>query len=100
MSITAPSSARLDALLRFEADIEAAYERETGAHRVSELRRSIAVGLFVYNVYNLTSIFLLPDILELSVVLRIAGVTPVSVFLMWLVGRVDATPREWLITIV
>ena len=64
MSITAPSPARLDAILRFEADIEAAYERSTGACRVSELRRSIAVGLVVYNVYNLTSIFLLPDILE------------------------------------
>jgi len=99
MSITAPSSARLDRLLRFEADIEAAYEQQTGAHRVAELRQSIAVGLFIYNVYNLTSIFLLPDILGLSVVLRIGGVTPVSVFLMWLVGRVDATLREWVITI-
>ena len=99
MSITAPSSARLDGLLRFEADIEAAYEQETGARRVSELRLSIAVGLFVYNVYNLTSIFLLPDILVLSVVLRIVGVTPVSIFLMWLIGRVDAALREWLITI-
>lgn len=99
MSITAPSSARLDTLLRFEADIEAAYERETGARRVLELRRSIAVGLVVYNIYNLTSIFLLPDILELSVVLRVAAVTPVSILLMWLVGRVDATWREWLVTV-
>src|SRR3954469_25429474 len=99
MSITAPSSARLDRFLRFEADIDVAYEQETGAHRVSELRRSIVVGLFVYNIYNLTSIFLLPDILELSVVLRIAGVTPVSLVLMWLVGRVDAVLREWLVTI-
>jgi len=99
MSITAPSPARLDRFLRFEADVDVAYEQETGAHRVSELRRSIVVGLFVYNIYNLTSIFLLPDILELSVVLRIAGVTPVSLVLMWLVGRVDAVLREWLVTI-
>jgi diguanylate cyclase (GGDEF)-like protein len=99
MSITAPPLAQLDAFLRFSPEIDAAYEQETRVHRILELRRSIAVGLVVYNVYNFTSVFLLPDILALSVILRLVAVTPVSLFLMWLVGHVDARVREWAITI-
>ncbi|NEU14959.1 hypothetical protein G3T14_23210 [Methylobacterium sp. BTF04] len=92
------SAVRLDRLLRFNATVADRYERECGAARAASLRHLIVVGLTFYNVYNLTSIFLLPDILGLSVVLRLFVVTPASLCLAWAVGRVGARTREWLVT--
>ncbi|MGJ4949906.1 diguanylate cyclase [Bradyrhizobium sp. HKCCYLS20291] len=97
--MTTSSHARLDYLLRFSADIEAAYETQTRQRRVAELRRSIIFGLCTYNLYNFTSIYLMPDILWFSVFVRVGVITPVSILLLWMIGRVGATCREWLMTI-
>jgi diguanylate cyclase (GGDEF)-like protein len=93
-SETAP---RLDNLLRFRADIDALYEQETGEERVTALSHSIVVGLLLYNVYNVTSVFLLPDILALSVALRLLLVTPTSLALIWLIRQVSPAQRELLV---
>ena len=90
---------RLDLLLRFSPEVERAYERGAREERVTELRRSIAVGLCLFNVYNFTGILLLEDVVSAVFVLRGLAVTPVSIVLMWLIGRVGAETREWLMTI-
>jgi len=90
---------RLDVLLRFSPDVEQAYECDAREPRIAELRRSIAVGLCLFNVYNFTGILLLDDVLPEVFGLRVFAVTPVSILLMWLIGRVGAATREWLITI-
>ncbi|KQT88865.1 hypothetical protein ASG59_14895 [Methylobacterium sp. Leaf466] len=87
----------LDRWLRFEPKLEERYEAEHGAERVASLRHAIYVGLILYNAYNLTSIVLLPDILWLSVTARVFLVTPVSLGLAWLLGRVSPAQREWLV---
>jgi diguanylate cyclase (GGDEF)-like protein len=88
---------RLDPLLRFDPRVEARYEAEHGGERGSELRRSILIGLVFYNIYNLTGIALMPDIIELSCAARLLVVTPVSLVLAWLVTRVSPTTREHLV---
>lgn len=91
------SPRRLDALLRFPEDIEASYELENGPIRVAMLTRSIIVGLILYNLFNLTSFFLLPDILWLSFGLRLLVVTPSSLALVWLIRQVAPANREKLV---
>ncbi len=82
----------LDRWLRLAAPIRDLYDAEHGARRTSELRSAILVGIALYNVFNFTSLVLLPDILWLSVALRVGLVTPVSLGLVWLIGR---TPPLW-----
>ncbi|WP_279479191.1 GGDEF domain-containing protein [Aureimonas sp. SK2] len=81
----------LDRWLRFSPAVDARYA-ENAAGRIAELRTAIVVGLVLYNVYNFTSIMLLPDCLLLSVMLRVGLVTPVSLALIWLIGT---TPPLW-----
>jgi diguanylate cyclase (GGDEF)-like protein len=97
--ISKDAAPRLDALLRFRPDIEACYERERGQKRIKGLTRSILVGVLIYNVYNLTSIILLPDILALSVALRLLLITPSSLALIWLIRHLSPVRREQVITI-
>lgn len=52
----------LDRWLGFPSAIQARYDRETHGVRVAELRTAIYAGLALYNVYNLTSFALLPDL--------------------------------------
>ena len=92
----AAPAARLDRWLRFHPSVQARYERETGAARVEALRSSIVIGLCFYNLYDLTSIVLMPDILGLSIALRTGLVTPVSLALASAIGRIDARWRELL----
>ncbi|KQT82153.1 hypothetical protein ASG48_16030 [Aurantimonas sp. Leaf443] len=73
------------------------HESEFGARRVADMRQAIYFGLALYNVFNLTSVVLMPDIVWLSVALRVALVTPVSLFLAWAIGAVSARNRERLV---
>ncbi|AWN34809.1 GGDEF domain-containing protein [Methylobacterium radiodurans] len=82
----------LDWWLRFSAPVQARYDLEHAAGRTADIRTAILIGLILYNVYNVTSIVLLPDVLLLSLVLRAAIVTPVSLALVWAIGR---TPPQW-----
>jgi diguanylate cyclase (GGDEF)-like protein len=84
----------LDRLLRFRADIDALYEAERGKARCAHLRQSILVGLIFYNLYNLTSIYLMPDILVMSVAARILLVTPMAILIFYFTPRVSGEYRE------
>jgi len=91
---TSPS---LGAWLRFDHKTRLRYEAEHGTERVAALRAAILIGLFLYNAYNLTSIVLLPDILGLSVGLRLLLVTPISIALAWSLDRLPSHLREPLV---
>lgn len=82
----------LDRWLRFNPAIDARYDAEHALRRRADLQFSIYFGLLIYNVYNLTSIVLLSDIVWLSLVVRICLVSPISLALAWSVGRV---PPRW-----
>ncbi|THV22905.1 GGDEF domain-containing protein [Peteryoungia ipomoeae] len=88
---------RLDWMMRMPAEVEDAYERAHGADRVTHLRRSILIGLIVYNIYNLTSLFLMADIQPTTVALRLGLLTPGSLLLFWAIRRVNAQWRERLL---
>ncbi|OAS26590.1 GGDEF domain-containing protein [Methylobacterium platani] len=90
------ATGRLDWLLRFDARTEAQYEAETGPERIVTLRRLTLLGMVFYNIYNFTSIVLMPDIFELSAAARLLVVTPVSVMLAWLFTHVRPATRELL----
>ena len=87
----------VDRWLRFAPLVAARYEAETGAARVAESRNAIYFGLGFYNVYNFTSLVLSPDIFWLGVGARVVLVTPTSLALAYLVGRVGPVWRERLI---
>ncbi|KQT46819.1 hypothetical protein ASG52_14065 [Methylobacterium sp. Leaf456] len=89
----------LDRWLRLAAPIQDRYDAEHAGRRTSELRAAILVGIALYNVYNLTSIVLLPDILWLSVALRVGLVTPVSLGLAWAIGRTSPLWTERLVLV-
>jgi len=89
----------LDRWLRFVGPIQTRYDEENAVRRVQELRSAIYIGLALYNIYNITSVVLLPDILVLSVVLRLGIVTPISLALVWLIGRTSPHWTERLVTI-
>lgn len=85
------SELSVDRWLRFSAPVRLRYDVEHAAGRIADLRTAIFSGLALYNVYNVTSVALLADILSLSVTLRVGLVTPVSLALVWIIGR--TTPR-------
>ncbi|RVU21910.1 GGDEF domain-containing protein [Methylobacterium oryzihabitans] len=87
----------LDPWLRFAPAIEAHHDREQARARTAELRSAIVIGLVLYNVYNVTSLVLLPDVFWLSVALRVAVVTPASLALAWVIGRTSPAWAERLI---
>ena len=87
----------LDHWLRFSPAVQQRYNAEQSVERVRELRRAIYFGLALYNVYNVTSIFLLPDVLTLSFIFRLAILSPTALILSWLIGRTSAEAPERLI---
>jgi diguanylate cyclase (GGDEF)-like protein len=91
------AGARPDWLLRFAADVEAAHERAYGAMRIVHLRQTILVGLAIYNVYNLTSLYLMEDIQPMTVFLRLCLLTPGSLVIFFLVPRLTAAWREFVL---
>ena len=66
------------------------------ANEKRALRLTICVGLILYNIYNLTSIGLMPDIVWVSAAMRLLVVTPIALLIAWLVGRVGPRSREFL----
>ena len=88
----------LDRWLRFDAQTARRYEREHGAERVAHLRHAIIVGVILYNLYNLTAIFLTRDIFWETAVARVLVFTPISLSLVVLVTRVGSGLREGLVT--
>lgn len=87
----------LDNWLRFAPPIENRYDAEQAVLRLQEIRHAIYFGLILYNVYNITSLVLLPDMMTLSVVFRALLVTPVSLFLAWFMGRTTPLWTERLV---
>ncbi len=88
----------MDRWLRFAPPIQALYDAEVATRRVRQLQSAILVGLALYNVYNITSMVLLPDMLVLSMILRLAVVTPSSLALFWLIQRTRPAQTEILVT--
>ncbi|UHC15949.1 GGDEF domain-containing protein [Methylobacterium currus] len=88
---------RLDRLLRFDDFVEARHEAEHGRDRVAGLLRLIPVGMIIYNVYNLTSFSLTPDIAGLSIMIRLLIVTPMALVIAGLIAHVGPTAREALV---
>lgn len=91
------ATGRLDWLLRMPAEVERAEERDFGAERVKHLRHAIIVGLIVYNIYNLTSLHLMPDIQPFTVAMRLFVLVPGSLAIFLLVPRVPPAIRELLL---
>ena len=81
-------------LLGFAARLEKRFEADTAAARAVHLQRTIIVGLLFYNVFNLSNWFLAPDSFPRGLVGRLLLVTPVSLWLAWVVPRVSARVRE------
>ncbi|WP_246085035.1 GGDEF domain-containing protein [Rhizobium glycinendophyticum] len=88
------ANGRLDWLLRMPPEIERAYERDFGEGRVRHLRHAIIVGLIVYNIYNLTSLYLMADIQPFTVAMRLFVLVPGSLTIFWLVPRLPPVFRE------
>lgn len=82
----------LDSWLRFAKPIDSQYDSEQAATRVQEIRHAIYFGLILYNFSNISSIALLPDLMQLSIIFKALLVTPVSLFLAWMIGK---TTPQW-----
>ncbi|MER0236906.1 GGDEF domain-containing protein [Fulvimarina sp. MAC8] len=80
------------------APLQQRYDAENGSSRTVELQFGILIGLLIYNVYNLTSIVLIADLLTFSAILRLAVITPLSLGLAWLIGRTPSYWTEWIVT--
>ncbi|MFQ1699175.1 GGDEF domain-containing protein [Loktanella agnita] len=89
----------MDRWLRFDSITEKHYEHARGNARRKHLQYTILFGLIFYNVYNLTSFFLMPDIVWLTIAMRVALVTPGSCILAYLVLHASPRMREWLVTV-
>jgi signal transduction histidine kinase/CheY-like chemotaxis protein len=100
-----PSSLHLDIpevafsgpLLSFRREIATLYEKDHRDTRAKYLRRSIIIGLCIYNVYNLTDQILLPDVAIFGVMARILLVTPLALILAFMVNRLGPRVREGLL---
>lgn len=88
---------RLNWLLRMPPEVERAEERDFGAGRIRHLRHAIIVGLIVYNIYNLTSLYLMADIQPLTVAMRLFVLVPGSLLIFLLVPRMPPEIREVLL---
>ncbi|KRD32704.1 diguanylate cyclase [Rhizobium sp. Root274] len=63
----------------------------------AHLRHAIIVGLIVYNIYNLTSLYLMADIQPFTVAMRLFVLVPGSLAIFWLVPRLPPVFREILL---
>ena len=88
---------RLDWLLRMPAEVERAEERDFGGERIKHLRHAIIIGLIVYNIYNLTSLYLMADIQPFTVAMRLFVLVPGSLAIVRRVPRVAPWLRELLL---
>ncbi|MHA7970315.1 GGDEF domain-containing protein [Rhizobium sp. CAU 1783] len=88
---------RVDVLLRFRPDIDALYEADNGEARTRHLRHTALVGLILYNLYNITSFYLLSDIHDFTVLVRVLVQTPACLVILWAFPRVSAFWREFMV---
>ncbi|MFD1303288.1 GGDEF domain-containing protein [Methylobacterium marchantiae] len=80
--------------LAFEAELEDRFEADTRVKRIRDIRRTIILGMVVFHIYNLTGFVTTPDLALLNVGLRIFGMTPIALLIIWAVGRVGGPVRE------
>lgn len=67
--------------LRFPADMEREYDRETGPRKVMQLTKSALVGILLYNLFLIADSMLLSDVFHLAVIVRLLVVTPISILI-------------------
>ncbi|KQT50967.1 hypothetical protein ASG43_06890 [Aureimonas sp. Leaf454] len=84
----------MDRWLRFKPSIEVLWERDLGSDRVADLRRSIIVGLFLFNAFLIRDFFFLSDLILESAMSRVVLSTPVSLFILWILPKVGPVWRE------
>jgi len=86
-----------DLFLNFYPEIASLYEQDRKEVRASYVRRSILIGLCIYNVYNLTDMILVHDVAIFGVVARVFLVTPIGLFLAFAAERFGPRVREGLL---
>jgi len=84
-------------LLNFRPEIATLYEKDNRDARAKYLRRSILIGLCIYNVYNLTDKILVHDVAMFGIMARLLLITPVGLFLAFTVDRFGPRVREGLL---
>jgi signal transduction histidine kinase/CheY-like chemotaxis protein len=92
-----PEKGFSDLFLNFHPEIAALYEDDRKEVRTKYLRRSILIGLFIYNVYNLTDQILVADVALYGVMARILLITPVGLILAFTAERFGPKVREGLL---
>ncbi|WP_158598410.1 GGDEF domain-containing protein [Notoacmeibacter ruber] len=85
---------RLDRWLRLPQSVVPQFEKEYGAERVAHLRKTVLLGLLLYNCYNLVDHILLPDIGWIAPALRSLVLTSAGFLIFLTAGHVDAVWRE------
>ena len=85
-------------LLGFSRAVAARFERDTGEARIAHMRRTALIGILFYNAYNFSNVILISDLLWSGVFLRVAVATPLTLALIWVIGRVPPSQREALAT--
>lgn len=88
------SQPSFDRWLRFDPGTAALYEDDNGTARIAHLRRTILFGVFVYNIYILSNILLMPDIVLESLAIRLFLGTPVALVIAWIIARLSVDVRE------
>ena len=73
--------------VRFPADLEACFERDTGVERSRSLFRMGLVGAAAYHVLLLPKYLLLPDSFSLTLKLQLLLVDPLILLTLWLMRR-------------
>jgi signal transduction histidine kinase/ActR/RegA family two-component response regulator len=86
-----------DPFLNFCPEISKIYEIHNRDVRAKYLRRSIFIGLVIYNVYNLTDKILVNDVAIFGIIARVLLVTPVGLILAFNVHRLGPKVREALL---
>jgi diguanylate cyclase (GGDEF)-like protein len=85
--------------LQFPPLLEARYEKDTRRARSSNIRLTIAIGLFSYVIYTLMDRWILPDLGWVPAACRIGIVPSVGFFAMWMCSWASAKLREAFIAV-
>ena len=84
----------LGLMLGMAPAVERRFETDTRSERIALIRLTFPVGLFIYNVYNLSDIIFARDTIAFGITLRLAVVTPLGLLLCWILPRLSARVRE------
>jgi diguanylate cyclase (GGDEF)-like protein len=88
-----------DRWLRFDPQTALLDEAENRNSRVRHLQQTIVIGLVVYNLFIISNLLLMPDLIVQSVLVRLLLVTPATLGIVWLISRVSARGRENLLVL-